>query len=217
MSTTFSNTTRKYPFFDLSEIIQEPDFTFKPQQPLKPVRSGNRLPGLALKSGYKHWQQFFNGAETHGPVILRQLLNKTLVISFYSSEWQEHGTDQLIQLNSIRAEVQARGGNLLVIATGRDRELEKLVWDNSLSLIFYFDSAHEIARSLRIFDETNPTWSWFSGIDTNVPLPATYVIDAAGQIVYDHAPVNKLSAFSAKNVLSAVYEASLVANLRRSA
>lgn len=217
MSTTFPNTARKYPFFDLSEIIQEPDFTFKPNEALKPVRSGNRLPGLTLKSGYKHWQQFFNGAETPGHVILRQLLNKPLVISFYSPEWQQHGTDQLKQLNAIRAEITARGGNLLVIATGRDRELEKLVWDNSLSLIFYFDNTCEIARSLRIFDEANPTWSRFPGIDTNVPLPATYVIDAAGQIVYDHAHVNKLSAFSSDELISTVYEASLVANLRRSA
>jgi peroxiredoxin len=217
MSTVISDTTRKYPFFDLSEIIQEPDFAFKPQQSLTPVRTGNRLPGLAFKSGYKHWQQFFNGAETHGPVILRQLLNKPLVISFYSPEWQQHATDQLKQLNSIRSEMMARGGNLLVIAAGRDRELEKLVWDNSLSLIFYFDSTHEIARSLRIFDETKPAWSWFSGIDINVPLPATYVIDASGQVVYDHVNLNKLSSFSSDDVLSAVYESSLVANLRRSA
>lgn len=217
MSTTISNTARKYPFFDLSEIIQEPEFAFKPHQALKPVRTGNQLPGLALKSGNKHWQQFFNGAETHGPVILRGLLNKPLVISFYSPEWQQHGTDQLKQLNSIRAEITARGGNLLVIAAGRDRALEKLVWDNSLSLTFYFDSTYEIARSLRVFDETNPTWNRFSGIDTNVPLPATYVINTAGQIIYDHANINTLSPFFSDDVLSAVYSASLVANLRKSA
>lgn len=213
MSTAIS----QYPFFDLSEIIHEPDFTFKPYQPLRPVKTGNYLPGFTLNKGYTHWQHFFNGTKTHGPLLLRQLLNKPLVISFYSPEWKAHGLEQLKQLNAIQREVKASGGNLLVITTANERELEKLVWENNLSLNFYFDPSFSIARGLRIYDETDPVWNRFSGVDTNVPLPATYVIDASRQVVFDHTNLNFIENFSSAKLISAVYEASLAVNLRKSA
>lgn len=212
-----STATNKYPFFDLSEIIHEPDFTFRQYQPLRPVKTGNYLPNFALNNTHAHWQYFFNGAETQGPVLLRQLLNKPLVISFYSPQWQQHGVDQLKKLNAIQHEIKASGGNLLIITTGRRQELEKLVWENHLSLNFYFDRTHEIARALRIYAETDPVWNRFSGIDTNVPLLATYVIDPSRQVIYDHVNWNVTDTFSSGEIISAVYETSLAGNLKKTA
>ena len=41
--------TSKYPLFDRSEIIADPDFTFKPYQSLNPVKAGDILPDFPLQ------------------------------------------------------------------------------------------------------------------------------------------------------------------------
>ncbi|MES2276647.1 MAG: redoxin domain-containing protein [Bacteroidota bacterium] len=215
LATTIPHT--KYPFFDLSEIVTEPDLSFRPYKPLKPVRTGNYLPGFTLQAAYARWQHFFNGAETHGAILLRQLLSKPLVISFYAPQWQQHGLDQLRQLNAIQAEIKAAGGNLLIITAEKEAALEKLAWENSLSLNFYFDAQHQIAQSLRIYAESDPVWNRFSGIDINVPLLATYVLDANKQVVYDQVSLNLGEAISTREIISAVYGASLSGNLKKSA
>lgn len=199
----------KYPYFDMSELSLNPDFVLKSYQSLKPIKAGNILPDFSLQKENAKWQQFFNGAEIHGPVLLRQLLNKPLVIGFYSNHWQSYGLDLLKQLNTIQHEIKANGGNLLIISTEKEKKLEKLAWENSLSLSFYFDKDKEIAEKFRIYSEFDPIWNKFSGIDTNVPLLATYVISPSGQIEYDHIDLDFSKAFPAKEIISAVQRAGL--------
>lgn len=210
-------TTNKYPFFDLSEIIPELNFEFKSYKPLKPVKAGNYIPDFTLNNLHEQWQQFYNGAETHGPVLLRHLLNKPLVISFYSHHWKEAGLDQLKQLNALQHEIRANGGNLLIINAERESGLQKLVWENSLSLNFYFDKNNHIAKKFRIYSESNPAWNRFSGIDANIPLLATYVIDPSQRVIYDHLDEDFIKPFPVKEILSAVYESALTVNNKRSA
>lgn len=209
-------TTKKYPFFDLSEIIPDNDLSFKNYRALKPVKAGNFIPAFSLNIEYGRWQRFYNGAETHGPIMLKQLLTKPLVISFYSRHWLHIGINQLNQLNAIQNEIKANGGNLLIINAGKDEELTKIAWENSLSLNFYYDVDNELAESFRIYSENDPTWNRFSGIDTNVPLLATYVINPLKQIIYDHIDPDFSGIISSKDILSAVYESALTNN-RKSA
>jgi peroxiredoxin len=196
--------TNSYPYFDISEIIPETDLLFKPYKSVKPIKAGNILPDFTLGKENTRWQQFFNGAETHGPVLLNQLLNKPLVIGFYSSQWQIHGIDLLKQLNALQPEIKALGGNILIICAEKDRKLEKIAWEHSLSLSFYFDTENEIAEKFRIYAEHDPIWNKFSGIDTNVPLLATYVISSTGQIEYNHIEQDFTEAFPARDIISAV-------------
>jgi peroxiredoxin len=212
-----ATTINKYPFFDLSEIVPEFDIAFKPYKTLKPVKAGNYLPDFTLQNNYARWQHFFNGAETHGALLLRQLLSKPLVISFFAPQWQQHGVDQLKQLNAIQSEIKAAGGNLLIITAEKENQLEKLVWEHNLSLNFYFDTQHELATGLRIYADDNPVWNRFSGIDTNVPLLATYVIDANKQVVFDHVNHDVADVVSTRELLASVYQASLAGSLQRSA
>lgn len=200
----------KYPYFDMSEIIQEPDLITKSYQGLKPIKAGNVLPDFALQKENAKWQQFFNGAEVHGPALLRQLLNKPLVLGFYSHHWQQHGLDLLKQLHSIQQDIKAIGGNLLIVGSEKGRALEKIVWDNSLSLSFYFDNDKEIAEKFRIYSENDPVWNKFSGIDTNVPLLSTYVISSSGQIMYNYIDWDFSEDFPSKDIISAVQKAQTV-------
>jgi peroxiredoxin len=207
----------KYPYFELSEIIPELSFDYKVYKPLSPVKAGNYIPDFALNTGYEQWQQFYNGAETHGPVIVRHLLNKPLVISFYSHHWKNAGLEQLKQLNAIQYEIKANGGNLLIINAERVDELQKIAWEQSLSLNFYYDKDNEIAKKFRIYSDENPTWNSISGIDTNVPLMATYVIEPSRQIIYNYIDNAITGELPVRNILAAVYESALMLGSRKSA
>jgi peroxiredoxin len=197
----------KYPYFDMSEIVPEQEFTFKPYQAVKPIKAGDVLPDFSLQKENARWQQFYNGAEVHGPVLLQQLFNKPLVVGFYSHHWQQHGHDLLKQLHTLQQDIRLKGGNLLIISSEKEKKLEKIAWENSLSLSFYFDTGKEIAEKFRIYSENDPVWNKFSGVDSNVPLLATYVISPSGQIEYDHIDLDFSQNFPSKDIIAAVQKA----------
>ncbi len=211
-------TISKYPFFDLSEIIHEPDFSYKPYKKIQPVKTGNLIPDINLVTDYKRWKNFYNGAPTHGPVSLKHLYGKPLAIAFYSKHWQDRGIEQLIQLNAMQSEIKANGGNLLILTDeAGDEQLAKITWENSLSLNFYHDINNEIAKRFRVYSEEDPTWNRFSGIDVNIPLLAVYVIDTERHVIYDHIDRDLLSTFIADDIIASIYQASLTGIRRKSA
>jgi peroxiredoxin len=199
----------RFPVFDLSEIIQETEFSYKTVQPLKPVKTGGVIPDFVLHQDGDLWRRFNNGGETQESLLWKDLLNKPLVISFYSAHWRSVGIKQLNQLNTIQPEVRANGGNLLVITAERNNELAKVAWDHNLSLSFYFDDNNEIAKKFNVYSENDPAWSKFSGVENNIPLPATYVISAAKRIIYDHVDITSFGTFSSRQVVSAVHGTAL--------
>ncbi|WP_295669470.1 peroxiredoxin [uncultured Mucilaginibacter sp.] len=208
---------KKYPFFELLEIIPEIDLVYKRYQPLKPVKAGNFIPDLSFKRDQLKWQRFYGGTEIFAPVLSKQLQNKPLVISFYSKHWKDNGVGQLHRLNAIQQDIKANGGNLLIINAENDDDLVKTAWENDLSLNFYFDGNHEIAEMFRVYSENYPVWDRFSGIDVNVPLLATYVIDPLKQVVYANIDMDLTGNFSMDDILQAVYESAMVRTDKRSA
>jgi len=213
-----SNTINtKYPYFELIDIVPELEFGRRNFKSLSPVKTGNLVPAFTLAGNYERWQQFYNGAETHGPVLLRSLVNKPLVISFYSRHWKSAGLEQLKQLHAIQSEIKAHGGNLLVINADKHDSLQKLAWENSLSLNFYHDTNNEIAKKLRVYSDDNPAWNNFSGVDTNVPLIATYVIDPGKQVVFSYVDNSLSGQLPVKELLSAVYGSALELSSKKSA
>lgn len=211
-------TISKYPFFDLSEIIPEPSFSYQPYKKLQPVKTGNLIPDINLVTDYKRWKNFYNGAPTHGSISLKHLYGKPLAIAFYSKHWKDGGIEQLKHLNAIQSEIKANGGNLLILtAEAGDEQLAKITWENNLSLNFYHDINNEIAKQFRVYSEDDPTWNRFSGIDVNVPLLAVYVIDTERHVVYDHVDRNLSATFVADDIINSIYGASLTNVRRRSA
>ena len=191
----------RYPEFDNVELQHEQDFIFHPRQALKPVTTGEMVPDFIFEKDSFRWQQFHNGVGTNGAIPLRQLLNKNLVLAFYSSAWQKHGLDMLKQLSGIQHEVRANDVNLLVIHAEKSRRLEKLAWDNDLSLSFYFDAENDIAERFGIYSESDPVWNRFSGIDHNVPLLSAYSIASYGRILYNHIEWDFAKGFPSENIV----------------
>ncbi|MGZ3945550.1 MAG: redoxin domain-containing protein [Mucilaginibacter sp.] len=199
----------KYPQFDSLELEPEVEFTFNARHALKPIKKGDTAPDFIFEKDNTRWQQFYNGVETHGPVLLNKLLNKTLVLAFYSSSWQDHGFNLLEQLNTIHGEIKENDANLLVISAEKERKLEKIAWDNSLSMNFYIDNTNDIAERFGIYSELDPVWNRFSGIDTNVPLLATYVIAAYGRVLYDHIEWDFSGGFPSNEIIASVRQQEL--------
>ena len=121
------------------------------------------------------------------------------------------------QLNTIQHEIKANGGNLLIIADERDDDLQNKAWEHNLSLNFYYDTENEIAKKFRVYSDENPAWNRFSGVDENVSLLATYVIDPSRQVIYDHLNLNFNEAFPVSEIISHVYVTALINNQRKSA
>jgi peroxiredoxin len=212
------STISKYPFFDLSEIIPEPDFSYKSYKKLQPVKTGNLIPDINLGTDFKRWKNFYNGAPTHGSISLKHLYGKPLAIAFYSKHWQDRGIEQLKQLNAIQTEIKANGGNLLILTDeAGDEQLAKITWENNLSLNFYHDIDNEIAAQFRVYSEEDPTWNRFSGIDVNIPLLAIYVIDTERHVIYDHVDRDLSATFIADDIIASIYGASLTNTRRKSA
>ncbi len=176
----------KYPLFDMSEIIQELEFGYSKKKDLNPLRQGDQVPNFSFEKSNFHWQQFSNGVEKIAPINLLKLLNKPLIVAFYSTQWRSHSLNLLIKLDQLKQQIKAVNANLLVVSNEKEKGLEKIVWDNSLSLSFYYDIGNVIAEKFGIYSDQDPVWDKFSGIDSNVPLLSTYVISSQGKILFDY-------------------------------
>jgi peroxiredoxin len=193
------------PYFDITELITELTIPFKKRTALIPLTAGSLTPNFTLQKEHGKWQRFFNGKQIRNTFYLHDILTKPLVISFYSKEWNGYGLEVLKNLNNLQKEIVASGGNLLIISSEKE-STEKTAWDNNLSLSFYFDQKHSIAERFRIYSEKDPLWDRFSGIDSNVPMLATYVISPKGQIIYDHIEEDFSEPFEAKDILTALQQ-----------
>jgi peroxiredoxin len=201
-------TDRHIAGFDLIEIIAELELPFKKYKALKPLKTGNHVNNIQLKKENINKHLFLSGSETHGSVLLRNLAGKPLVISFYSAQWQEHGLSHLQELNNLQNEIKALGANLLIVTPdAASKELEKTIWDNSLTLNFYFDADNAIAQKFKVYSEADPAWNKYPGIDVNVPLLATYVLDADNQVVFDHVDKSLQSPVLPGGILQAIHAA----------
>lgn len=196
----------RYPQFDTLEVLLEREFSINPFKKPEALKTGNQIPGFTFNKGAGNWAQFVKGAESNIPVFQNQLLNKPLVIAFYAEQWGTSAQAHLIKLNSIQHEIKALGGNLIVVSPERPEALAALVWEHELTLNFYFDAQNEIATGFGVFDEQNPTWNLFSGVDENVPLLAAYVISPSQQIVYHYINHDLESTLRSEDVLLAVYD-----------
>ena len=176
----------RYPLFDMSENIQELEFGVTSKKRLKPLRKGEQVPNFSFEKNNFRWQQFVNGVERTTTINLLQLLNIPLIIAFYSAQWQAHSLNLLLQLNRLNKDIKAANANILIVSAEKEKALENIVWNNSLSLSFYYDTENVIAEKFGIFSDKDPVWDKFSGIDTNVPLLSTYVISSEGEILFDY-------------------------------
>ena len=204
--------------FELSEIITELELPPTNYKPLKPLRLGNYIENFRLvKDNLNPWR-FLSGAVPGGSILLRQVTGKPLVLSFYSSQWREHGLWHLKHLNSLQNEINALGANLVIITPDEgNKYLEELIWNNSLSMNFYFDRGNGMAKKFGVYSDTDPAWNNYPGVEMNIPLLATYVLDTDYQVIFDHIDKDLQEPVSPDDLLYVLNPGSSYIYKRRSA
>ena len=133
--------------------------------------------------------------------------NKPLTISFLSEGWNQYGLDHLNVLRNCYQEVSSLGGNLLVIVQAGHEEVAEMAQYFNLPFTLIADPTNQIAKQLGTYSEEKAVWDRVAGISEDVPVPATYVIDKKGRIIYHSIDEDFTEPFSPSEMLGAVFSA----------
>ncbi|TZF82208.1 redoxin domain-containing protein [Pedobacter sp. BS3] len=169
---------------------------------IEPVRAGEFIPDFNLQREKGKWEatQF---RSHNGFITLKNLLNKPLVVVFYSAYWNKYGNELLKTISSLQDNIKLFGGNLLIVSAENIKYTDRF---NGLNV--YYDENNALAGKFGLYTEDDPIWNRFSGIDVNIPLLSVYVIAPSRQVVYDYVE-GASDDFSSTDLLTAVHGASL--------
>ncbi|PWK27626.1 AhpC/TSA family protein [Arcicella aurantiaca] len=133
--------------------------------------------------------------------------NKPLTISFLSEGWNQYGLNHLNTLSECYQEISSLGGNLLVIVQAGHQEVTQMARYFNLPFTLIADPTNQIAKQLGTYSEENAVWDRIAGITEDVPIPATYVIDKKGRVIYHSIDEHFTKPFSPSEMLGAVFSA----------
>jgi peroxiredoxin len=153
------------PTFDYNELITELEIPFKKRHLVTPLKTGSHVYDFILEKENINRQLVFKNGETHSSVVHRKLVGKPLIISFYSSQWQEYGLNHMKQLNHLQNEIKALGANILIITPdAMDQALTEIIWNHSLYLNFYYDQDNLIAKKFKVYSDHDPAWNRYPAL-----------------------------------------------------
>lgn len=174
---------------------------------LLPLATGSKVPDITFKKDMGIWQNVsyrFN----YTPATIKSIIdNKPMVISFLSGGWNNYGLKHLKLLKQAHAEIAALGGNLLVIVHASYADVREMVQYFEIPFNVVADPKNEISEKFGLFSKDVPVWDKVSGISEEVPIPATYVLNQYGNVIYHTIDEDFLHTFSATKVLGAVFAA----------
>ncbi|WP_295772420.1 redoxin domain-containing protein [uncultured Mucilaginibacter sp.] len=200
-----------YPQFDVLEITPELEYNTNKYHKLEPVKTGETVKhGLPVP--------VIGALNNFCKAKALPKLSKILVVYFYSKHWGDVGLDHLKQLNAIRNETKFYDGKIVVVdADGDEDGLQQLLWLHNISLPIHSDTNGAIAGLFGVFSEHSPTWNFYGGIDVNIPLPATYVVDHDFKVAFSYPNENISNTIPVNEVVDAVYRSNNYLAGRRSA
>ncbi|WP_337041151.1 redoxin domain-containing protein [Emticicia sp. 17c] len=174
---------------------------------LLPLLTGSKVPDLTFKKDMGIWQKVSYRFKYTQATIRSVIDNKPLVISFLSGGWNNYGLKHLKLLNQAYPEITALGGNLLVIVQAPYADVREMVQYFDIPFNVIADPNNEISEKFGLFSKDVPVWDRVSGIAEDVPVPATYVVNQHGHVIYHTIDEDFLHTFSATKVLGAVFAA----------
>ena len=151
-----------------------------------------------------------NGKE----VSLKTELKKgSVVLVFYRGQWCPYCNKQLKQMEDSLVQIKAKGASVLTITPEKAENINKTITKTQASFPILHDSGLQIMKSydvaFKIEDKTVESYKKF-GIDfaevngengANLPVPAVYVINKAGNIVYKFFDTNYKKRATIKEIL----------------
>jgi peroxiredoxin len=184
-------------FFDAAPSILPSLLPYRSE----PAETGEAISGFQLKADQGFWEGKPAFISNHNLITEKQLFKKPLVLSFYSPEWKNYGLQQLKTLHQLQKDINLLGGQLLIIADIELRTLKELMTTNGLKLNLYADPGHTLAENLGVYNAADPVYNKISGIDNNVPLLATYIINPARKVTFRYID-NLQDVFPAEELLN---------------
>jgi peroxiredoxin len=170
------------------ELITDPEYNFTSFQKLSPVKAGTS--SLALSQIRVTGHRFFDEIVLNTTSQAFSYNHKPLLFYFYEEDWRDVAHNHLRQLNNARQELYANNINLLVVTARSLNSLLELSHKEDLFIEVFEDADNELAKMLNLYSEQSPTWNSYSGIESNIALPALYLLGSSHQIVLDFANEN---------------------------
>lgn len=159
----------------------------------------------------------FMAKDQHGKNISlkNELKNGPVVLVFYRGQWCPYCNRALKQLEDSLAQIKAKGATVLTITPEKQDNITKTITKTKASFPVLHDEGLKIMRSydvaFKVDDKTIETYKRY-GIDfveangeangTNLPVPAVYVINKDGRIVYRHFDPDYRKRSTVKEILS---------------
>ena len=152
--------------------------------------------GLALQAKAPD----FSAKDQAGTTIsLKDQLKKgSVVLVFYRGQWCPHCNKQLSKLEDSAQLIKAKGASLIAVTPEKQENIRKTIAKTKASYPILFDEGLQIMKSYDVaFPVDNSTIERYKkyGIDfnesngangANLPVPAIYVINKEGVIVFRH-------------------------------
>lgn len=140
-----------------------------------------------------------------------------VVILFYRGEWCPVCNRYLSELNESLPQIKAKGATVLVISPESNLNAKKTSENTKSDFIFISDSSLEICKSFDVlFDVTQKYQDRIlKYLNTDIaennnqknaqlPVPATFIIDTNGKIIYKQFDYNYKNRASAEDILNAL-------------
>jgi peroxiredoxin len=150
-------------------------------------------------------------------VCLSELLEKgPVVLVFYRGKWCPHCNATLMRLQRELEKMAEKGASLVAISPMLPDGTQYMATKRSLMFPICSDLGNKVARKFKITFEVPPEFrekhlEWgidipaANGDDTwEIPLPATYVIDQTGEIVWSHIDDDPYCQAEPKDIMAAI-------------
>lgn len=157
----------------------------------KPIEKGTAMPDAVVRD-----------AEGNETTLKKLTGGKPTVLVFFRGGWCPICTRHTGQLIEAYPQIKAKGAQLIAISPDNPKSTEANQTKNSIPFPVYSDSdltaAKAFGLAFQVDDATVEKYKGY-GIDLvaasgqthhSLPIPAVYIVDANGQVVYAHSDPN---------------------------
>ena len=168
------------------------------------LKVGARAPAFALPSA--------TGAMVDLGTLLK---NGPVVVTFYRGGWCPYCNLELKAFQEVLPEIKAAGASLVAISPEKPDDTLSTAEKNALAFHVLSDVGHKVGRAFGIvYDFTNELRGAYQGLGRDIPalngtpgewalpVPATYIVDGDGTVLYAYANVDYRDRGDPRDVLA---------------
>jgi peroxiredoxin len=147
--------------------------------------------------------------------LRNELKNKTVVVVFYCGQWCPYCNKQLKQLEDSLSFIKDKGATLIAVTPEKPENISKTIsktkasypvlFDEGLKIMKAFDVAFAVDSSMiNIYKKYGIDFTDANGKinGANLPVPAVYIINQQGVIIYRHFDPDYKQRASVQDILA---------------